>query len=180
MCLVLVDGEVKVECLVKECKVDAVAKTAKNSTKGYDEPGGGAGAPVPRPRCRHRGRLHRRRSHQRLSWPRPQNARAEHRQKQGSLEAIVHAVDTYDMPAGLRLSYSWHEPVENSTLEYEYTLDGSARYEGTCFLSFVNLAYDQQQGVYRLSPEDAATLEEVSATHREKENDENDENDDDD
>jgi len=85
--------------------------------------------------------------------------------KSRSLEAIVHAVDTYDMPAGLRLSYSWHEPVENSTLEYEYTLDGSARYEGTCFLSFVNLAYDQQQGVYRLSPEDAATLEELRAAH---------------
>ena len=71
--------------------------------------------------------------------------------KRRSLKAIVHAVDPYDMPAGLRLSCRWYEPVENSTLEYEYTLDDSARYEGTCFLSFVNLAYDQQQGVYRLS-----------------------------
>ena len=85
--------------------------------------------------------------------------------KSRSLEAIVHAVDTYDMPAGLRLSYSWYEPVENSTLEYERTLDDSAHCEGTCFLSFVNLAYDQQQGVYRLSPEDAATLEELRAAH---------------
>ena len=163
MCLVFVDGEVKVECLVKGCKVDAVAKTAKNSTKGYAAPGGGAGAPVPRPRYRRRGRLH---SHQRLSWPRPQNARAEHRQKQGSLEAIVHAVDTYDMPAGLRLSYRWYEPVENSTLEYKHTLNDSPHYEDTCFLSFLNLAYDQQQGVYRLSPEDAATLEELRAAHQ--------------
>ena len=94
-----------------------------------------------------------------------------------SLKAIVHAVDPYDMPAGLRLSCRWYEPVENSTLEYEYTLDDSARYEGTCFLSFVNLAYDQQQGVYRLSPEDAATLEELRAAHQQKENDENDDDD---
>ena len=81
------------------------------------------------------------------------------------------------MPAGLRLSYRWYEPVENSTREYEYTLDDSARYEGTCFLSFVNLAYDQQQGVHRLSPEVAATLKELRAAHQQKEIDENDDDD---
>ena len=70
------------------------------------------------------------------------------------------------MPAGLRLSCRWYEPVENNTLEYEYTLDDSARYELTCFLSFVNLIYDQQDEVYRLSPEDAATLKELRAAHQ--------------
>ena len=41
-------------------------------------------------------------------------------------------------------------------------------------LSFVNLAYDQQKGVYRLSPEDTATLKDLRAAHQQKENDEND------
>ena len=78
--------------------------------------------------------------------------------KRRSLKAIVQAIDPYDIPAGLRLSCRWYEPAENSTLEYKYTIDDSARYEGTC-LSSVNLAYDQQQGSHRLSPQVTATLE---------------------
>lgn len=88
------------------------------------------------------------------------------------LKAIVHAVDPYNMPAGLKLSCRWYRKQPNNNLDYKYDLDDSERYDGTCFLSFVNFTYDQDRDLYRLSNEDAATLADLHREHQQNESDE--------
>ncbi|MEO1084848.1 MAG: hypothetical protein AAFY88_11455, partial [Acidobacteriota bacterium] len=86
-----------------------------------------------------------------------------------SLKAIDRGVDPYNMPTGFKLSCRWYRKLPNSDLEYKYELDASENYDGTYFLSFVNLTYDKERDLYRLSTEEAATLEDLRRAQQQKE-----------
>mmetsp|Transcript_27714 Transcript_27714/g.85021 ORF Transcript_27714/g.85021 Transcript_27714/m.85021 type:complete len:80 (-) Transcript_27714:289-528(-) len=75
------------------------------------------------------------------------------------------------MPTGFKLSCRWYRKLPNSDLEYKYELDASENYDGTYFLSFVNLTYDKERDLYRLSAEEAATLEDLRRAQQQKEED---------